>query len=367
MNDLWEEISKGTFVIAEIGKNIIQTKEDEGIETVLKNAKALAKAAKDAGADGAKFQVHTICDEQLAIDVKSPHFSGSDRYSWVDRNEQTTPINNFWRPLKAYCNKIGIIFFASPMSRGAAQKLDQVGVPLWKVGSGDLLDFAMLDYIASRGQPIIISTGMSKLEEVDLAVNFLKRRDAQFAMLHCVSKYPCPPEDLNLASIKFLKERYRIPVGFSDHSVGEGGAKISLMAAKLGATVIEKHFTFDRDFWGPDHKSSILPSEMKQLTDAVKSGKYKDISDEEVRLYLGREDKILEEGEAVFRSYFRKSLMAARDIKKGETITKEMVFAMRPQKYAKGLPSENFESVLGKKSRKKIGKYDPINRETIQV
>ena len=174
--DIWDQIQKRVFVIAEIGKNFIQTQEERPVAEYLENAKALVKAAKDAGADAVKFQTHNVEDEQLNIHVVSPHFKGADRYSWLTRNTNATPLDAFWKPLKAYCDEAGITFFSTPMSRGAAKKLSEVGVPLWKVGSGDILDFVTLDYLAATGNPIILSSGMSTLEEIDKSIDFLKRR-----------------------------------------------------------------------------------------------------------------------------------------------------------------------------------------------
>ena len=142
-------IKDKTFVVAEIGKGFIQTEEDQTPEVYLANAKELVLLAKEAGADAVKFQTHTVEDEQANINVVAPHFNGADRYSWVKRNTAATPVW-FWQELKKYCAELGIVFFSTPMSRGAAKLLnEEVGVDLWKVGSGDILDFVMLDYLVS--------------------------------------------------------------------------------------------------------------------------------------------------------------------------------------------------------------------------
>ena len=152
---------EGVFFIAEIGKNFIQTEEERPVAEYLLNAKKLVKAAKEAGADAVKFQTHEVEDEQLNIDITSPHFKGADRYSWITRNMEATPIDTFWKPLKKYCDETGILFFSTPMSRKAAMKLQEVGVPFWKVGSGDAQDYVTLDFMFSTKKPIIISTGMA--------------------------------------------------------------------------------------------------------------------------------------------------------------------------------------------------------------
>ena len=357
------------FIVAEIGKNFIQTEDERPVSEYLDNAKTLVKAAKEAGADAVKFQTHNVEDEQLDIEVVSPHFKGADRYSWVKRNTRSTPLNEFWRPLKAYCDEVGIIFHSTPMSRGAAKKLNELGVQLWKVGSGDILDFALLDYIASTKKPIILSSGMSTLEEIDRTVDFLKRRGAEIVLLHCVSKYPCPPEDLRLGTIPFLKKRYAMPVGFSDHSIGVDSA---LAAAALGAQVIEKHFSFSRELWGSDHKVSMTPDETKTLVAGIRElernpAKRKEYLEKDiVQKSVMEEGKILQEDEAAFRPYFRKSLVAGRDIPASTLVSADMLYAMRPQKYAGGLPSEEYERVLGKRTKRAIKKYEPITYDILE-
>src|SRR3989344_4223378 len=367
--NLLDAVAKRVFIVAEIGKNSIQTQDERPVSEYLENAEALVKAAKDAGADAVKFQTHNVEDEQLNLpDVVSPHFKGADRYSWLTRNTNATPLNAFWRPLKRYCDEIGIVFHATPMSRGAAEKVSQLDVDFWKVGSGDVLDFVMLAYLASTGKPIVMSTGMSSIEELDASVDFLKRRNVPLVILHCVSRYPCPPEDLNLGTIDFLRKRYALPVGFSDHSIGVDSA---LGAAALGARLIEKHFSFNRAFWGADHKVSMTPDEMKALVAGVRELEADPMKRDEylgrdiVRRGMGSGGKILEEDEAVFRPYFRKALMAGQDIPPGAGLAPPKLFAMRPQAYAGGLPSEEDENALGKKAARALKKFDPITADAI--
>jgi len=365
---LIETIQKKVFVIAEIGKNFIQTEEERPVAEYLENAKVLVRAAKESGADAVKFQTHNVEDEQLNINVVSPHFKGADRYSWVTRNTNATPMDEFWRPLKAYCDEIGIIFHSTPMSRGAAQMLEQLEVPFWKVGSGDILDFVLLDYIVKTKKPIIISSGMSTIAELDLTMDFLKRRNVEIILLHCVSKYPCPPEELRLGTMDMLKTRYGVTIGFSDHSIGIDAA---LAAVALGARVVEKHFSLSRDLWGADHKVSMTPDEMRQLVDGIRVMEENPTRKEEylekdiVKRGMGTGEKVLQEDEAVFRPYFRKSLMASRDIPVSTALTADDVYAMRPQQFAGGLPSEQYESVLGATTMRPLHKFDPIVSEIL--
>lgn len=365
---IWEKIEKGVFIIAEAGKNFIQTEDERSTEEYLVNAKKLVNEAAAAGADAIKFQIHNVEDEQMNINVVSPHFKGSDRYCWVTRNTNSTPVDKFWKPLKEHCDKKGIIFFSTPMSRGAAMKLDTVGVPLWKVGSGDILDFVMLDYLRQSGKPIIISSGMSTLEEVDKAINFLREKNKRVALLHCVSKYPCPPEELHLGTIDFYKEKFSMPIGFSDHSVG---IEPDLVAVAMGATIVEKHFSLSRELWGSDHKVSMTPDELRALVVGTKeilvdSVKRQEIlnSDYAKRARQGK-DKVLQDDEAVFRPLFRKALVAAADLPVGTVLKSEMIYAMRPAGFIDGLPSENYSSVLGKKLKKSLKRLEPISKDYI--
>ncbi|MBU1036473.1 N-acetylneuraminate synthase family protein [Patescibacteria group bacterium] len=356
MNNIFFLKEDDVFIIAEIGKNFIQVEAERPREEYINTAKELIKEAKSAGANAVKFQTHHVEDEQLQINIESPHFSGKDRYHWVKRNTEIATLA-FWQEVKKYCDELGITFFSTPMSRGAAIKLAKVSVPLWKVGSGDILDFVMLDYLAATGKPIIISSGMSTLEEVDKAIKFLKARTDKIVLLHCVSKYPCLPEELNLKTIEFFQKRYNIPIGFSDHSIGYESA---IVAVNMGAVVVEKHFSFNRDFWGPDHKVSMTPAEFKQMVTAIRNKQTVDLTN------YGEEVKVLQDDEAVFRPVFRKSLMAGQDIKKGEVLSQEKIYAMRPQSYAKGLPSEEYEKILNKKVIKNLKKYDPIILEILE-
>lgn len=363
----WNEMTKNgshAYIIAEIGKNQIQTEEDRPVSEYLENAKELVRLAYEAGADCVKFQTHWVHDEQLNIDVVSPHFKGSDRYSWVTRNTEATPFEEFWVPIKAYADELGVDFISTPMSRGAAQILERLNIPFWKIGSGDILDFVTLDYIAKTGKPVVISSGMSTLEETEKAVQFLQERNIDLCLLHCISQYPCPPEELNLATIEFFQEKFpNVTVGFSDHSIGYESA---VAAAALGAKVVEKHFSLSRDLWGADHKVSMTPEEFKTLVDNIRAMEKDENLKEEwlskdiVKRGMGDKHKTLGEKEGVFRQYFRKSLVAAQDITAGTVLTEDMVYGMRPQAYADGLPSEQFEIVIGQTVTQDLKKYDPI-------
>ena len=370
---VWEKIQKGVFIIAEIGKNFIQTEAEQPVEVYLANAKKLVDEAATAGADAVKIQTHNVEDEILNINFVSPHFpnwKSGDRYSWVSRNTKGTPVKEFLLPLKKYCEEKGIFFFSTPMSRGAAKILhEQVDTQLWKIGSGDILDFVALDYMRNTDKPIILSSGMSTIEEVERAVKFLREKNPRVALMHCVSKYPCPPEDLHLSTMNLYRKKFGIPIGFSDHSIG---IEPDILAVAMGATILEKHFSMARDLWGPDHKVSMTPAELRELVKGIRAlesnpaGKKEILESDYGRRGVGSEAKILQEGETVFRPLFRKALMAGQDIPAGVFITKEMLYAMRPQAMAGGLPSEKYEEVLGKMTKVALKKFDPITAEGLQ-
>ncbi|MDO8467214.1 MAG: N-acetylneuraminate synthase family protein [bacterium] len=369
---IWEKIQKGVFIIAEVGKNFIQTEEDQPVGVYLENAKRLVDEAVAAGADAVKIQTHSVEDEILNINFVSPHFpnwKSGDRYGWVTRNTKGTPVKEFLLPLMQYAKEKGIFLFSTPMSRGAAKILhEQVNTQLWKIGSGDILDFVMLDYLRNTDKPIMLSSGMSTLEEVEKAVNFLREKNPRVALLHCVSKYPCPPEDLSLRTMDLYRRKFDMPIGFSDHSIG---IEPDILAVAMGATILEKHFSVSRDVWGPDHKVSMTPAELRDLVRGVRElennpAKKKEILESDYgRRGMGAEEKVLQDGETVFRPLFRKALMASQDIPPGIEITKEMLYAMRPQAMAGGLPSEKYKEVLGKKTKIALKKFDPITIEVL--
>ncbi|HET9602977.1 MAG TPA: N-acetylneuraminate synthase family protein [Gemmatimonadales bacterium] len=346
---------EATYIVAEIGKGFIQSEDERPVEEYLANAIALVDAAAEAGVDAVKFQTHEVSDEQAALAVTSPHFRGADRHAWVSRNTRATPLDRFWMPLIAHCRRRGVTAFTTPMSRGAARKLAALDLPFWKVGSGDLLDFVLLDHLAATGKPVILSTGMASWAEVDEAVSFLAARGTAVALLYCVSQYPAPAEHFNLATIERLRERYpHAPVGFSDHSIGH---EIALAAIAAGARILEKHFSFSRTLWGSDHKVSMTPRELADLVRAVRNGASRAVSPGP---WYGRLDRELDGATNEFRPYFHKTLVAAADLAAGTTLTRESVLALRPRLHLPGLPSNRFPDVLGRTLDRSVRALEPL-------
>ncbi|PIT98101.1 MAG: hypothetical protein COT71_02465 [Candidatus Andersenbacteria bacterium CG10_big_fil_rev_8_21_14_0_10_54_11] len=360
--DLWDRLQAETpFLVAEIGKNFIQTERAVPAADYLANALALVDAAASSGADAVKFQTHVVDDEQAPLPVVAPHFNGADRYSWVRRNTEVTPPE-FWRTVKHRCAELGVVFFSTPMSRRAAQRLVEADVPLWKVSSGDILDFVLLDFLRRRSEPIIISSGMSTLAEVDLAIRFLRENTSKIVLLHCISKYPADPQEMQLGVIPFFQQRYGIPIGFSDHSLGWEAA---LGAAAIGTRVIEKHFSLSRDLWGSDHKVSMTPAEFAEMARRVRDKKFSTVAAE---LFMGDPvaDELPDAG-SEFRGYFRKSLVAARNITTGEVIEPDMLYAMRPQALLGGLPSERYEEVVGQQASASVSAGHVLLEEAVSL
>ena len=248
-----EQITR-VFIIAEAGKNFIRKEVELSTEEYLFNAKKLAKIAKEAGSSSIKFQTHEL-DELPKRDQK--------RKEWIERNIRATP-REFWEKLQAYCEEIEIEFMSTPMSKGAAQKLFGL-VKRWKVASPDVVDRELVEYLLQTNLPIIASTGMSFEYEInDFVSLFLKEYD--LTLLHCKSIYPCPIDRLNLKAMETLK-KYGYKVGFSDHT---DSLTLPAVAVGMGASVIEKHFTLDKDDWGPDHAICLEPDEFKEMVQNIR-------------------------------------------------------------------------------------------------
>ena len=362
LNDLERRSGRDVFIVAEIGKNFIVTEEEESVETLLRRAQLLVDAAVDAGVDAVKFQTHHVADEQLNIPIVSPHFPANDRYRCVERNTRQTPMDAFWRPLSIYCAEKHMRMFTTPMSKGAAIQMSELGMSLWKVGSADVLDYLLLDTLVSFKKPIIISTGMVSRQELQAVMQHLARARVTPIILYCVSQYPCPPEVFNLASIQYLKDAYpHAIVGFSDHSLG---MDVALAAIKIGARMIEKHFSLSRDAWGPDHKVSMLPHEMKELVRAVRSGTYVAASPE---AFYGDIDKEFEGAHNTFRPFFNKSLVVVRDIREGETIEETDLAAMRPRALIPGALAQDYAELVGKQVMHALTQFSPITLTDVKL
>ena len=297
--------SSPVFIIAEVGANHNRS---------IALAKEHIDAAVDAGADAVKFQIYSA---ETLYSKKTPKHSGYDKDLFTLIKEIETPRE--WLPeLKAYCDNKDIIFFATPFDMRAVDELDEVS-PLFKIASFEIVDLPLLRYVASKGKPMIISTGLANMEEIEDA--FLVCREEgneQIVFLQCASMYPSPPSIMNLRSMETIRRAFAVPVGLSDHT---RGIHISVAAAAMGASVVEKHFTLDRTMEGPDHPFAIEPKELAELV--------RQIRDVESAMGDGRKLGPSPE-EMEFYEKARRSIHAAVDIPEGTVITEQMLAIKRP-------------------------------------
>ena len=330
------------FIIAEAGVN-----HNGSVEL----AKKLIDAAKDAGADAVKFQTFkaesvVVKDAQKAEYQKETTGEGS-QYEMIKKLELT---EEDFRELADYAEKKDIMFLSSPFDKESVDLLHELDVPAFKVGSGEITNLPLLRYIAKKGKPIILSTGMSTLGEIEEALDVIRSEGVEdIILLHCVSNYPARIEDVNLRAMGTLKQAFKLPVGFSDHTLG---ITAPIAAVALGACVIEKHFTLDRNLPGPDHKASLEPDELKEMV--------KDIR--EVEKALGNGIKKPTKEEEKIKKVARRSIVAKVDISKGAIITEDMLDVKRP---GTGIEPKYLKFIIGRKTKEDIKKDDVIRFEMI--
>lgn len=326
------------FIIAELSANHLQ-KFDLAVETI--------KAIKEAGADAVKLQTYT--PDTITIDSDNDYFQIKQGTLWDGKTlyqlyqEAYTPWE--WQPkLKKIAEDLGLICFSSPFDKTAVDFLEKMNVPAYKVASFEITDIPLIEYIASKGKPVIISTGIATLSDINEAVNVCRRiGNGQIALLKCTSAYPTPLEDVNLRTIPNLAETFKTVVGLSDHT---RGISVPIASVALGAKIIEKHFILDRKLGGPDAAFSLEPEEFKAMVKAVR----------EAEKALGEVSYELTEKTKKSREFSR-SLFAVKDIEAGETLTEENVRSIRP---GYGLHPRYLVDVLGKKAKNSIKKGTPL-------
>ncbi|PWG04278.1 N-acetylneuraminate synthase family protein [Polaribacter aquimarinus] len=307
---------------------------------------ALAKT----GVDAIKFQTHIAEAESSVYEPFRVKFSKQDktRFEYWKRMEFTLKQ---WKELKSHCEEVGLEFMSSPFSNAAVDLLEQVGVKRYKVGSGEVNNFLLLNKIAKTKKPVIISSGMSSFKELDNTVKFLKSKNVKYSILQCTTAYPTSPNQFGLNVIQELKKRYNVPVGFSDHS-----AKIetSIAATAMGAEILEFHVVFNKEMFGPDAKSSLTIEETKKMITAVKNIK------NAINNPINKKDNIQFLN---LKSIFEKSLAINKDLPKNHTITFNDLEAKKPKGY--GILASDYEKVLGKKIKNDIKKWSFINYEDL--
>lgn len=332
-----------TFIIAELSANHLQDF-DIAVETI--------KAMKDAGADAIKFQTYT--PDTITIDCDNKYFQINQGTIWdgqVLYNLYETAYTPWdWQPkLKKIAEDLGLIVFSSPFDKTSVDFLEEMDVPAYKIASFEITDIPLIEYVASKGKPIIISTGIANLEDIELAIKTcLDVGNNQIALLKCTSSYPSPLDEINLNTIPDMIEKFDCVIGLSDHTLG---GEVSTAAVALGAKIIEKHFILDRNLGGPDSTFSMEPKEFKYMVDSIRN----------VEKALGTVNYDLSEKSKLNREFSR-SLFVVKDIKNGEIITEDNVRSIRPNF---GIHPKYLNKILGKKTKQDLKKGTPFKLDFI--
>ena len=319
-----------TFIIAEAGVNHNGDR---------KLALRLVEEAKKAGADAVKFQTFTADDLVLKTAPKAAYQTLNDnadsQYEMLKRLELD---ENDHKAIIEQCNKLGLAFMSTPFSISSAQLLDRLGMKIWKIPSGEITNLPLLRFIGLHAEKIIMSTGMATIREVETAVNVLVNAGADknnICLLHCTTAYPTPLEQVNLRAIRELEKTGCGAVGLSDHTLDTA---VPSLAVAMGATVIEKHLTLDNNMEGPDHKASLNPEKFQEMVENIRK----------TEKILGDSTKKTVEAEKENLIVARKSIVAATDIKKGETFTTKNLTTKRP---ATGLSPMAWDELIGHKAK----------------
>jgi len=330
------------FIIAEAGVNH---------NGKLSLAKKLIEAAKEAGVDAIKFQTfkaeNLVTENTEMADYQKENINKKE--SQLEMLKKLELDYKDFISLKKYCDKKGIVFLSTPHTEDTIDFLEPL-VPAYKIGSGDLTNLPFLEKIAKKKKPIILSTGMATLGEVREAVKIIKRAgNNKIILLHCTTNYPCPLEEVNLRAMITLKKEFNLPIGFSDHTLG---ITVPITAVSLGANVLEKHFTLDKNLPGPDHKASLEPDELKEMVEAIRN----------IEKALGSDIKKLAKSEEKIKKVARKSIIAKVDIQKGTKIASDMLIIKRP---GTGIEPKYLDKILGRVAKKNIKKDELIIWEKI--
>lgn len=305
----------------------------------LGTAHRFVDAIANAGADAVKFQTHIASEESTPKEPWRIKFSPQDdtRFEYWQRMEFT---KEQWAGLKKHADERGILFMSTPFSEQAVDLLAEIGMKVWKIGSGEVGNVPLLKKASSFGDPMILSSGMSGWDELDAAVNTVRNAGAPLAVLQCTSAYPCPPEKIGLNVLDVMRKRYNVPVGLSDHS---GNIYAGLAAVSLGAKVLEVHVAFSREMFGPDVPASVTTAELRQLVDGARQIE---------RMIFVSVDKDYSAHELKeLRNIFTKSIVAIRDIAPGTVLTAEHFTLKKP---GTGLPASRLPDLIGSKAKQLI-------------
>ncbi len=317
-----------TLIIAEAGVN-----HNGDYDTAIK----MVDAAKAAGADIVKFQT-ARAEKVISRFAQKAQYqketTGSDE-SQLDMVRKLLLDFDDFVAIKKYCDSCGIGFLSTPFDLESVEFLDGLGTPFWKIPSGEVTNYPYLVKIAKTAKPVVMSTGMCDMDEIGAAIDLLRQNGCpDISLLHCNTQYPTPYSDVNLKAMNTLREKFKVRVGYSDHTPG---IEVDIAAVAMGAQIIEKHFTLDRTMEGPDHKASLEPHELAAMVRSIRN----------IELALGNGIKAPSESEIGNRAAARKSIVAARPIKAGEEFSEDNITTKRP---GSGISPMRWNEVIGKRA-----------------
>lgn len=317
------------YIIAEAGVN-----HNGSLETALR----LCDAAKEAGADAVKFQTY-ITEDIITQHVEQAEYQKENTGKCESQYEMLKRLElsyDQFAEIKNYCDSIGIQFASTGDNPEDIDFLTSIGIPFIKIGSGDIGNISFLRYAGSKKIPVILSTGMSTMADIDISLRALQEGGAKdIALLHCTTSYPCEFENVNLNAMKTIQEAFKCPVGYSDHTIG---SEVAVAAVAMGATIIEKHFTLDKEMEGPDHKASSTPQELKTYIQAIRN----------IEKAMGDGCKVPTNIENKISKVVLKRIVAKRPIQKGEIITSEDICVKRSED---GLMANMWDYVIGSRAQ----------------
>lgn len=331
------------FIIAELSANHLKDF-DLAIKTL--------KAAADAGVDA--FKIQTLTPDTMTIDCDNDHFTINEGTLWDGRTlydlYSETPLPYEWhQPIIERCKELGLIWFSTPYDKTATDFLEPFDPPAYKIASFEITDVPLIEYVASKGKPVIISTGIATEQEIMDALQACKKAgNNEVALLKCTSAYPAPYEEINLRTIQNFKERFGVVSGLSDHTLG---TEVPVASVAMGGSVIEKHLILDRTLGGPDAKFSLEPAEFKSMVQAVRN----------VEKAIGTVQYELTEKSKKNRMFAR-SLFVVEDIQKGEKFTEKNLRSIRP---GYGMAPKFYHDIIGKSASKNIERGTPLSEELV--
>ncbi len=335
---------KNCYIIAEAGVN-----HNADVNLAIK----LVDAAKESGANAVKFQLFKIKEQVSNLAINAPYQrKGSGEETMIAMAKHYDLEWNAHYKIRDYCRKVGIDYLSSCCDIDAIDFLvDELEANAIKISSGEITNLQLLKHASKKNVPIILSTGMASLEEIDIAVNEIKKNyNSTLIILHCVSNYPADEDKLNLNTITTLKKKYGLQMGYSDHSLGNHAA---IAAIALGSKVIEKHFTLDKSLPGPDHFMALNPAELKEFVSIIRN----------TEKMVGKEGKFVSKEEEEMKAIFRRGLISSKKIKKGEKIDYDNTALKRP---VLGIDAIYFDQVIGRRVLKDLEVDSPISWDLLE-